>query len=173
MDGEFTAAEVSRLAGFKKPWMLGHLEREGTFVREHATDRRHGRVRKYTFRDLLILRAINKMLELGARPARIRDAISKFSEIEEINDTRQAAEALAKTLGVRLFVSKSDAYLISSDDQIIDLSRKGQLAFGFMLDVHQVFHEVSEVVKIYSKKKIGNMKVDSPLLDRLCTEKGL
>jgi DNA-binding transcriptional MerR regulator len=173
MKTEFTAAEVSRLAGFKKPWMLAHLEREKTFIRESYEDRRHGRARKYTFADLLILRAINRMLELGARPARIRDVIHQISELEGFCSTRKAAKKLAQSLGARLFVTKNEAYLLRDDQEILDLRQAGQLSFGFMIDMHFVAREVASVAEIYSKQKSGNLKVDMPILEKLCEAAGL
>lgn len=89
MKGIFTAGEASRLAGFEKPWMLGHLEREEIFIREHATDRRHGRAKKYTFGDVVILRAINRMLVLGARPARIKQVIASLGELDGLNGSQR------------------------------------------------------------------------------------
>src|SRR4051812_16733901 len=94
MNGNFTAGEASRLAGFEKPWMLGHLEREGIFVREHATDRRPGRAKKYTFADIVVLRAINRMLVLGARPARIKKVVASLGSLEGLNGSQRAAQAL-------------------------------------------------------------------------------
>jgi DNA-binding transcriptional MerR regulator len=173
METEYTAGEISRLAGFEKPWMLGHLEREGTFVREHQTDRRHGRARKYTFSDLLILRAINRMLEMGARPARIRDVIHKLSKLSGFSGTREAAESLVTQLGVKLFIGKNDVYLMSSENELIDLNKKGQLAFGFMIDMHLVAKELTQVTKLYGAQKINLYKTDKDLLEKLCKQAGI
>src|SRR4051812_14988953 len=108
MDGTFTAGETSRLAGFAKPWMLGYLEREGIFVREHSEDSRHGRARKYTYADVVVLRAINRLLEIGARPARIKSIISRLGQKEGLNGTREQVEMLSRTLGTRLFITDKD-----------------------------------------------------------------
>lgn len=94
MKANYTAGEASRLAGFEKPWMLGHLEREGIFVREHFTDRRHGRAKKYTFADIVVLRAINRMLVLGARPARIKQVIAGIGKLDGLNGSQRSAQAV-------------------------------------------------------------------------------
>ncbi|WP_336961984.1 MerR family transcriptional regulator [Sphingobium aquiterrae] len=172
MEAEFTAAEVSRLAGFEKPWMLGHLEREGIFIRENFQDRRHGRARKYTFLDLLILRSINRMLEIGMRPARIKTVIRKIAEIEGLSEDRNAARALVTTLGVRLFVGKEEAYIIDNRN-IESLTASGQLAFGFMIDLKAASSAVISVVDAYEMKKRGNLKVDLPILQKMCAEAGI
>src|SRR5262245_18075907 len=77
----FTAREVSRLAGFEKPWMLNHLEREEIFIRDRPGSAHHGLHRGYTFRHVIVLRAINRLLWLGARPKRIKDAIARFKQL--------------------------------------------------------------------------------------------
>ena len=173
MEPIYKAAEISRLAGFAKPWMLGHLEREGIFVRTYSEQRRHGNVRKYTFMDLLILRAINRMLSLGMRPARIKSVVAKLADAKGFLDNREAMELLVQTLGVRLFVTQNDAHLVTSDDDILSLTKDGQLAFAFMVDLKESIGEVINIARAYEAKRIGNLKIDVPILDRMCTASGI
>jgi DNA-binding transcriptional MerR regulator len=173
MGGEFTSAEVSRLAGFKKPYMLNHLEREEIFIREHREDRRHGRARKYTFSDVLVLRSINRMLELGARPARIRSVINELTKLKGFTDTRETAEFAARSLGTSLFVSSKEALLIDSEERVVELLQSGQMAFGFFLKVNDISREVIDIIEIYRKKKRNNIKVDMPILEDLCRDRGV
>lgn len=173
MEGEFTASEASRMAGFLKPWMLNHLEREGIFVRAHFDDRRSGRVRKYTFGDVLILRAINRMLEVGARPKRIGEVIRSLTTIEAFASDRDAAVLLAKTLGVRLFVGKNEAFLMRNENEVVDLANKGQLSFGFMLDLELIARPVCKVVELYNASKTNNEKSDLIILEQLCASAGI
>lgn len=113
------------------------------------------------------------MLEMGARPARIRAVIRQLSDIEGLNGTREAAQSLVQTLGVRLFVQKDSAYLLRSDKEILDLTKSGQLTFGFMIDMHSVAREVANVASLYVDKKHGNLKVDMLMLDEMCREAGI
>jgi hypothetical protein len=173
MGGEFTSAEASRLAGFKKPYMLNHLEREQIFLRENVEDRRHGRVRKYTFGDVIVLRSINRMLELGARPARIKLVINELTKLKGFTDTREAAEFASRSLGTSLFISSTDAFLIDSDAKVLELLKGGQMAFGFFLKVNDISQEVIDIMDVYRKKKRDNLKVDMLLLEKLCADKGI
>lgn len=132
----FSAKEVSRLAGFEKPWMLNHLEREGTFVPERKRDRHHGKHRSYTFRDIVVLRAINRLLKLGARPKRIRDSIETFERIFPAVDGEDALLAFAR-LSCFFVVTDKHVLFCRDSDELLDLARNGQLAFSFMLDGHQ------------------------------------
>jgi len=173
MEATFTAGEASRLAGFTKPWMLGHLEREGTFVREYVGDRRHGRARKYTFADVVILRSINRLLELGARPARIKAIICRLGQKEGLCGTREKVETLSRSLGSRLFITDKDALVLDDDQQLLDLFSSGQLAFGFMVDFHECVRPVAEVIEVYEKRRQKLWKQNKAILDELCAQKGI
>lgn len=131
-----SAREISRLAGFSKPWMLNHLEREEIFVPEVSRSRHHGRHRNYTFRDLVVLRAINRLLELGARPKRIKQAMETFSKAcpETIGDVAMDGRQLKFAAASGHFVVTADEVLYCSKEEIIDLLGSGQLAFSFMVD---------------------------------------
>lgn len=173
MKPDFTAGEASRLAGFKKPWMLGHLEREGIFVRDNSTDRRHGQARKYTFNDIVILRAINRMLDLGARPARIKKVISELGAISGLPGSYRAALKMVQKVGVCLFVTKDEAFLVTTNQEIVDLTKRGQLAFSFMIDIEKSLEPVVRTMQSYKKERVNNWKQDKSTLDRLCKVTGL
>ena len=172
MNANFTTGEASRLAGFEKPWMLGHLEREGIFVREHRTDRRHGRVKKYTFADIVILRAINRMLVLGARPARIKTVIATLGKLEGLNGSQRTIQALLNSIGTCLFVNEHEAFIRRKED-IIDLLQDGQLAFGFMIDFHEAVRPVAKLATLYRKRRRDLWKVDKELLEDMCAAAGI
>ena len=172
MEALFTAQEASRLAGFEKPWMLNHMEREGIFVRENFEDKRHGRAKKYTFRDVVILRTLNRFLAMGARPARIRDAITALQSLEGLaGDYRSALEFVQRS-GARFLVTETRAYFIDCEDDIIDLTSKGQLAFGFMMNVGHALDPVVRVISTYTGKRANNWKVDGVMLNGLCEAEG-
>ena len=173
MNPTFTAGEVSRLAGFEKPWMLGHLEREGIFCREHCGDKRHGRPRKYTFADVVILRSINRLLQIGARPARIKTIISRLGQIEGLTGSRRQVEALSRRLGTRLFVTEKEALILDDEQKVVDLLASGQFAFGFMIEFAECVRPVTEVIRAYEKQRSQLWKQDRPLLEKLCSEAGI
>lgn len=131
-----SAREVSRLAGFKKPWMLNHLEREEIFIPEHPRERHHGHHRNYTFKDLVVLRAINRLLELGARPKRIKQAMESFSKAcpEMIGDVSMDGTQLKFAAASGHFVVTASEVLYCTKEEVINLLEKGQLAFSFMVD---------------------------------------
>jgi len=82
-------------------------------------------------------------------------------------------ELLVQTLGVKLFVTKDDAHLITTDDDILSLTRKGQLAFAFMVDLKESIGEVVHIARAYEAKRIGNLKIDVPMLEGMCNAAGI
>jgi DNA-binding transcriptional MerR regulator len=170
---EFFCGEVSRLAGFEKPWMLNYLERSEIFVRETATDRRHGKVRKYTFRDIVVLRAIKKMLDVGLRPVRVKEVLQNLATEEGLPNTREAAQLFAKNTNSMFFISKDAVLFAKSDDEILDLTSGRQLSFSFMVSVRSIIEEVATVTESYEVKRTNNWKIDAPILESLCQAAGL
>lgn len=170
---EFTAGEASRLASFTKPWMLAHLEREQIFIREHGGDRRHGKVRKYTFTDVVILRAINRLLALGARPARIKSVLLNLATLPEFSGSQHSVLARLSKAEASIVIADDGVFFVRSNQEIIDLLKGGQLAFGFMVDVRMEIRPVCEVVKVYTKERMKHWKVDQGRLERLCQEAGI
>jgi DNA-binding transcriptional MerR regulator len=135
-----TAREVSRLAGFNKPWMLNHLEREEIFVPETPRSKHHGKYRNYTFRDLVVLRAINRLLQLGARPKRIMQAMAAFAAAcpEFIGDVSMRGVQVKFATESGHFVVGQDSVIYCNGEEFIDLLKNGQLAFAFMVDATSV-----------------------------------
>lgn len=139
----FTAREASRLAGFEKPWMLNHLEREEIFLPEKAKIGTHGKHRAYSFRDLIVLRSINRLLSLGARPKRIRDSIRTFLCVCDVPEEVDGLLAFANSSS--LFVVTGDkVFFCKSPKELFDLAKGGQLAFSFMIDSA---HEIAPTVR--------------------------
>ena len=152
---------------------LAHLERERIFVREHADDRRHGKVRKYTFTDVVILRAINRLLELGARPARIKSVLAQLAGLPEFAGNQRTVLARLSKAEASIVIADARVYFVRSDHEIVDLLRGGQLAFGFMVHVQNEIRPVCEVINAYTKLRMMHWKRDQAELERLCIAAGI
>ncbi|MDF7774176.1 MerR family transcriptional regulator [Sphingomonas sp. AOB5] len=160
----FTASEVARLAGFKTNLMLNYLERSGTFVRENGGPAHHGKWRAYTFRDLVVLRAINRLLELGSRPKRVSEAIATFVRVTELPyDIDSLAEFARKA---SLFVVSKDRVTYCEPEQLVELTQKGQLAFSFMVDNRSVLEPVVGAVSHYFNALDNNQPRNVATLER-------
>jgi DNA-binding transcriptional MerR regulator len=144
----FYASEVARLAGFQTVVMLNYLEQSGTFVSELKGKPHHGKWRRYTYRDLVVLRAINKLLEMGARPKRIQQAIETFVNLADLPKDADALATFARKSA--LFVVTKESVLYCEPEGLVDLGHKGQLAFSFLIDTAQSLNPVATAVARYS-----------------------
>jgi DNA-binding transcriptional MerR regulator len=145
----FYASEAARLAGFNGPLMLNHLERTDVFRRELASEAHNGKRRRYTFRDLIILRAINRLLKIGARPKRIVAAIRTFEQLENLPNDADALLEFAKQSAM-FVVTPTNVFYCDSTDNLIDLANNGQLAFTFIVDAKACLASVADAASAYA-----------------------
>jgi len=144
--------------------MLNHLEREEIFVPEVLRSRHHGQHRNYTFRDLVVLRAINRLLELGARPKRIKQAMESFAKAcpETIGDVSMDGTQLKFATASGHFVVTAREVLYCSKEEVIDLLGSGQLAFSFMVDSNvSTLPSLKAAAEIISLSKVVRRKADT------------
>ena len=90
-----------------------------------------GSQRLYSFRDILVLRLVKRLLETGISLQQIRVAVEQLHEAG-INDLAQ----------ITLLSDGASVYLCTKEDEIIDLVRRGQGVFGIFLG--QVVREVED-----------------------------
>jgi DNA-binding transcriptional MerR regulator len=92
-----------------------------------------GSQRLYSFRDILILRAVKRLLDAGVSLQNVRDAVHFLSD--------RGAEDLAQ---ITLMSDGSSIYECRSKDEIYDLLKGGQAVFGIALG--QVYQEVESTL---------------------------
>lgn len=132
----FFVSEAARLTGFPSAVMLNHLEQTGVFRRELYEAPHHGKRRKYTVRDLIILKSINKMFELGARPKRIMEAIKTFEKIVELPDDTDGLLHFSR-MSAFFIITQEKVIFCENAESLVDLASGGQLAFSFMIGTRQ------------------------------------
>jgi DNA-binding transcriptional MerR regulator len=173
MGDGYSAYEVSRLAGFKTTVMLNYLERAGIFEPEVERNPHHGKKRNYSFRDLIVLRAINQLLNMGARPKRISRAIQTFYKIEQLPNSVDSLMEFSRKSS--MFVVNKDRILYcESPDAIVDLTNGGQLEMAFVLNVPSALSGVACAVSDYNDHIIsGRPSRKSKVLDRITEKHGV
>lgn len=138
----FTAAAAARLTGFRSTYMLDYLYRNAVVVPSITASPGKGRRRKYSFRDLVLLRSVNHLLSRGLPVRKLKVAIEelhkRFSAI-----TRNGALPASRFL----ITDGSSVLLHDGTKNIYDLTNGGQMAFAFMLDVEKIRSEVVEALK--------------------------
>ena len=129
----YRVPEVTRVVGISYR-QLDYWARTG-LVRPSIRDAGgSGTQRLYSFQDLLQLRVIKKLLDTGISLPRIREAIVYLRE-----------HLGAQPTGVTLMSDGSSVYACESEDEIIDLVKRGQGVFAIALD--KVWDELSTSVR--------------------------
>ncbi|MCA1727059.1 MAG: MerR family transcriptional regulator [Actinobacteria bacterium] len=113
----FRVPEVTKLVGVTYR-QLDYWTRTGLVQASIREAGGSGTQRLYSFTDVLELKAIKKMEDIGLSLQKIRKAVKSLSEILE---KRPHSASLASD-GVTM-------YAVEDDGQLVDLARKGQLAF--------------------------------------------
>ncbi len=121
-----------------------------------------GSQRLYSFRDIVVVRVVKRLLDAGVSLQNIRSAVEHLRE-------RGAADLASITL-----VSDGlSVYECTSDDEIIDLLRGGQGVFGIALGrtVTDVAAEVADLAAVSGSIEIANSAIVDELAERRSTRK--
>lgn len=170
MDGGYSALELSWLAGFKTTVMLNYLERSGIFEPEIDRDPHHGKKRTYSFRDLIVLRSIKRLLDMGLRPKRIEKAIKTFHRIENLPEDFDALLAFSRKAGM-FVVNGSDVLYCESPETIVDLTKDGQLEMAFVLDIPGTLGGVALAAQEYRRCRDANPAAQKAAVLQTVTKK--
>ncbi|WP_397602532.1 MerR family transcriptional regulator [Sphingorhabdus sp.] len=136
----FDARRAARLCGFNSPAMLDYLQRSGVFLAKRKEGEKRGKGRRYTFRDVLILKAIKRLLDSGASVANLKKSLNEFQNKKWFADPAMLED---KHGVIRyLIVSGDSVFLKQSADVIVDLSKHGQLTFSFIIDLENLHTEL-------------------------------
>jgi hypothetical protein len=144
------ARAVADVCGFGSVAMLDYLERSGVFQPEIRRQKNKGKPRKYTFRDVLVLKAIAILLRNGASVAALKESLSFLQKAR----WRAEEAVLEDSLGSlrHLIFSGGKIYLPRSEAELIELTFGGQLAFSFIIDLDQLH---STLQREWRQSRIG------------------
>lgn len=101
-----------------------------------------GHQRLYSFRDVLVLKVIKRLLDAGVSLQQIRVAVSALR-----------ARGVHELAGITLMSDGASVYECTSDAQIIDLLRGGQGVFGIALG--SVWREVAGTLSQLPAERLG------------------
>jgi DNA-binding transcriptional MerR regulator len=138
----FPAREVNQITGLSLP-MLDYLSRmrylkptygDGAGVR--------GRVRYYSYRDLVVARVVQRLREAGVELSRLKAAIQQLSRDETWSPLRDS-DGLASPL--QWLVTDGKHVLMRNPDGFLDeLKPDGQRSFAFVVSLDNAQDEVRE-----------------------------
>lgn len=138
IDG-YSAKKAREVCGFGSVAMLDYLERSEVFTRRKAQKRR-GKSRRYTFRDLLVLKVIKTLLDSGVSVASLKKSLREFQYWKWKAEPTVLED---ENGGLRyLIASGKNVYFAKSANILVELSNSGQLAFSFVLDLDRLHGEL-------------------------------
>jgi len=132
----FTVREAARAARVTEG-VVDYLARSGVVPPSGRRNPGRGRPRLYTFSDLVLLRALAQLLIAGIPVARLKTALRRLRR-RDLAGGAPPAQYLV-TDGTRIFLK-------NPNDLLEDLSSGGQLAFAFLIELHQVRRDVLEAL---------------------------
>jgi len=138
--------------------MIDYLSHEG-FLRPAYGNRdgTRGKVRYYSYRDLVIARLIQRLRDTGVELYRLKAAV------QELNAHRRWRELPADDAEqVRWIVSDGKKVFIRNQDGFLDEVGKKQRAFAFIVNLDRV---VSEVKRKVPAKKRAHWSIDNSRLE--------
>ncbi len=138
----YDARKAKELCGFDSVAMIDYLQRSGVFVPRRKKGQRKGKGRRFEFRDLVVLKALKRLLDSGASVANLKKSLNEFQKLKWSADP----VTLEDPTGIIRFllVSGDSVYLRKDAEVLVDLSKSGQLAFSFIIDLEGIWHELRE-----------------------------
>lgn len=158
--GGFKGVIASKAAGISYR-QLDYWARTGLVEPTVQTAAGSGSQRLYSFRDILVLKLVKRLLDTGISLQQIRTAVSQL-HASGVHDLAQTT----------LMSDGSSVYLCTSDHEVIDLVSRGQGVFGIAvgkvlrevesslvdLDEHRTLPEVNSTDEL-SKRRMLNKKI--------------
>lgn len=116
--------------------MLEYLSR-AKLIEPSACDRRgRGCTRNYSFGDVVMLRAVAKLLQHGISVSRLKSSLRRLRAVHPEITPNSIPASFLVTDGRKLYFRESESALL-------DLS-KGQLSFAFVIELNSIQKEVKQ-----------------------------
>lgn len=134
-------AHLSGLSGYMVTYLrqVGLLLPIGHETSTPAAQRpRYGKARLYRFSDVLLARSLRKLLDAGVSVKEIEESIRVLRE-KLGGVPRDLTTTRVTIIGKRIFVA-------SPNEQPVELTADGQLAFSYMLDLKGLQQEAFKVI---------------------------
>jgi len=140
----FTAQQVNKITGLSVH-MINYLAREGYLLPAYDQGRIRGRIRYYSYRDLVVARIVQHLREAGIELKRLKRGIQLLSsEGTWFKAGSDRKISLLATDGKKLFYPDEKGSLV-------ELTREGQRSFAFVLDIAQA---QSDIKRHLSRRQI-------------------
>lgn len=126
-DLDYSAGVAARATGLS-PYMVDYLCRHRLVTPSGSGLRGRGRLRKYTFADIVVLRVVAKLLRQGISISAFRRGFLSAKQ-RKLNIDDLVARKYLVTDGLRVYLQ---------NDGVLERIDTGQLSFAFVLDLDPV-----------------------------------
>ena len=141
MQQGYTGPEVCKITGITYR-QLDHWTTSSLIKASIRNLKGSGFHRVYSFQDIIQIKLVNKLREAGVSLQKIRIALKNIESI--LGDNINISD-------VSVFSDGKSIYVISDNDQMIDLLKKGQAVFGISLGPVHTEAE-AEIFSLYPEK---------------------
>ena len=138
----YTIAEAAKLSGLKSG-MVDYLCRTEVVMPTEQRSRGRGIHRRYSFGDVVILRAVARLLLSGVSPAKLKKSLNDLRKHHSDITPDSLPAELIVTDGVNIFLRTREEYLETLDGS-------GQMAFSFVLEMRSLRQDILEAHKMVS-----------------------
>ncbi|MDF1848610.1 MAG: MerR family transcriptional regulator [Parvibaculaceae bacterium] len=133
---------VAQLTGHSKQ-MLDYLCRIEVIIPAVAGRRGRGRMRRFHFADIVLLRTIKLLLDQGVSVKKIKKSLKNIREKFSEFTPNQLPSGF-------IFTDGKEVYLKTAEDALAEISKSGQLSFCFIIDMQTLKKDVDERLKAIS-----------------------
>jgi len=139
----FSSKEAAKLSELSI-YMLDYLVRQKIVMPNLPKSTGRGKQRQFRFGEIVLLKAVKKMLDNGISVSRLKKAIKTKNRIfREMAPTEKPS---------RFFVTDGKSIYFKDETtaghfSFVDLSSDGQLAFNFVIDLHDLHASLSADVR--------------------------
>ncbi len=151
----FTAKELRAITRLSIH-MINYLAREGYLTPAYPDrGRARGKIRYYSYRDLLVARIVSKLLRSGIEIQRLKRSIQRLNEERTWFPENKKPFDLLATDGWKL-------YYHDRNGSLVELATSGQRSFSFVLDVTRTKDELKQ--QIHPTKRARFALENRPLI---------
>jgi DNA-binding transcriptional MerR regulator len=141
----FTASDVHKHTKLSVH-MIDYLARENYLQPSYGIGRLRGKVRYYSYRDLVIAKIIQEFRECGIELRRIKEAIQELRDDRSWFPKDGRSFDVIRTDGTRL-------YFHDEDEQLTELTSGRQRAFAFIINVRKTKKEIQEKIGVAKRRR--------------------
>jgi hypothetical protein len=146
--------------------MLNYLSRLAYLQPHYVVPGVRGKVRYYSYRDLVVARTVRRLCETGVELARLKVAVQTLA----LDETWLPRRVRAGTNPLRWLVTDGKDVFLENDDGFIDQLRpNGQRSFGFVISLTNMRKEVKD--RIPRGKRSGYSMRNRPLPELMVAAK--